>query len=55
MLHSSKQFVVIILIRHILECYFTNEQGDVQITEWDMHKSFTNKQNKATFSSKITA
>lgn len=39
MLHSSKQFIVIISIRRVLKCYFSNEQGDVQIIEGNMHKS----------------
>lgn len=53
MLHSSKQSVVIILIRHVLKCYFNNEQGDVRIIEENMHKTLKNKQNKAQFSSEV--
>jgi len=53
MLHSSKQFVVIISIRHVVKRYFNNEQGDVQIIEGNMHKSFKNKQYRAKFSSEI--
>lgn len=51
--HSSKQFVVIILIRYVLKCYFNNEQGDVQIIEENMHKRLKNKQNRAKFNSEV--